>query len=199
MARPRRPHPRLSILIPTLLARRRTLDALLSVLEPQRRDGIEVLVSADSGQMSIGQKRNGLLMHARGDFVAFIDDDDMVPSDYVDRVLHALEGDPDCASLIGRIVFSDGYSRPFIHSLRYDRWIDDHRAKVYYRPPNHLNAIRRAYAVQVGFPSISLGEDRYFSMAIVPFLRRESWIDGELYEYRCRRTFEETHGSDVAR
>jgi glycosyltransferase involved in cell wall biosynthesis len=199
MAGPRRPTPRLSILIPTLVARRRSLDELLAILEPQAHEGVEVLVSADSGQMSIGQKRNGLLRQARGDFVAFVDDDDRVPGDYADRLLRALESEPDCASLTGRIVFADGYSRPFVHSLRYDRWIDDHRRKIYYRPPNHLNAIRRGLALRVGFPPISFGEDRYFSMGMVRLLRREAWVDGVLYEYRCRQTFEETHGPSVAR
>ena len=150
--------------------------------------------------MSIGQKRNMLLGQSHGEYVSFVDDDDSVPDDYVDRILKAISiGYPDCTSLTGRIVFSDGYSRPFVHSLRHESWIDDHQGKVYYRPPNHLNAIRRDLAVQVGFPQINLGEDRYFSHNIRPFLKKEAWIDGELYEYRCRKTFEETHNNQVAR
>jgi GT2 family glycosyltransferase len=160
---------------------------------------VEVLSMADDRQMSIGQKRNMLLTQSVGEYVAFVDDDDMVSPDYVEKVLKALSRNPDCSSLTGQIVFSDGYSRPFVHSLRYDRWIDDHQNKVYYRPPNHLNAVRRSIAVQVGFPSWNSGEDRVFSMGIKPFLKKEEWIDGVIYNYKCSKTFEETHHNQVQR
>ena len=194
-----KPSVKLSILIPSLADRKSSLEQLHACLNPQKNDEVEFIVVSDRGQMSIGQKRNMLLSQSRGQYVAFVDDDDMVPTDYVSRILKALESNPDCTSLTGKIVFSDGYSRPFIHSLRYDRWIDDHEGKVYYRPPNHLNAVRRDIAVKVGFPSWNVGEDRYFSHHIRPMLKREEWIDGTLYEYKCRKTFEETHNNQVNR
>jgi glycosyltransferase involved in cell wall biosynthesis len=190
---------RLSVLIPSLANRKDSLEQLHACLNPQKTDEVEFIVVSDHGQMSIGQKRNMLLSQSRGQYVAFVDDDDVVPADYVSRILKALESNPDCTSLTGRITFSDGYSRPFIHSLRYDRWIDDHEGKVYYRPPNHLNAIRRDLAIKVGFPSWNSGEDRYFSHHIRPMLQREEWIEGTLYEYKCRKTFEETHNNQVKR
>lgn len=197
---PWRPTHKFSVLIPSLNDRTVKLQQLMGALQPQKRENVEFLVLSDSGQMSIGQKRNMLLNQSKGEYVAFVDDDDMVPPDYVERILAALaKGNPDCTSLTGRIVFSDGYSRPFIHSLRYESWIDDHDNKVYYRPPNHLNAVRREFAVQVGFPPVNMGEDRHFSHNIRPLLKKEAWIDGELYEYRCRKTFEETHNNQVKR
>lgn len=197
--KPWRPTHKLSILIPALHNRKEKFDKLMVTLQAQKKENVEFLVMADAGQMSIGQKRNMLLMQSHGEYVSFVDDDDMVPSDYVQRLLKALVSNPDCTSLTGRIVFSDGYSRPFVHSLRHSRWVDDHEKKVYYRPPNHLNAIRRDLAVQVGFPQINLGEDRYFSTNILPLLKKEAWVDGEIYEYRCRKTFEETHNNQVKR
>ena len=190
---------KLSVLIPSLSSRKESLEQLHACLNPQKTDQVEFIVVSDSGQMSIGQKRNMLLSQSRGQYVAFVDDDDMVPPDYVARILKALESNPDCTSLTGKIVFSDGYSRPFIHSLRYDKWVDDHEGKVYYRPPNHLNAVRRDLALKVGFPSWNSGEDRYFSHHIRPLLKREEWIEGTLYEYKCRKTFEETHNNQVKR
>lgn len=149
--------------------------------------------------MSIGQKRNMLLMQSSGEYVSFVDDDDMVSTDYIEKVVNAVSKNPDCASLTGVIVFSDGYSRPFIHSLRYESWIDDHQGKVYYRPPNHLNAVRRDIATKVGFPSWNNGEDRAFSMGIKPMLKKEQWIEGVIYNYKCSKTFEETHNHQVTR
>jgi cellulose synthase/poly-beta-1,6-N-acetylglucosamine synthase-like glycosyltransferase len=195
-----RPMHKLSILIPSLEERKPKLEQLKAELASQiGKRNVEVLSLSDNRQMTIGQKRNMLLTQSTGEYVSFVDDDDMVSPDYIEKVLNALTKNPDCSSLTGEIVFSDGYSRPFIHSLRYDRWIDDHEGKVYYRPPNHLNAVRRAIAAQVGFPPWNSGEDRSFSMGIRHFLNKEEWIEGVIYNYRCSKTFEETHNNQVVR
>jgi glycosyltransferase involved in cell wall biosynthesis len=197
---PWRPTHKLSILIPSLIERKTSLDQLTQELDRQiGKRSVQVLHLSDDRQMSIGQKRNMLLMQSTGEYVSFVDDDDLVSSDYIEKTLAALSKNPDCSSLTGQIVFSDGYSRPFIHSLKYEKWIDDHEGKVYYRPPNHLNAVKRQFAIQVGFPSINSGEDRWFSIGIKPYLKKEEWIDGIIYNYRCRKTFEETHNNKVTR
>ena len=197
---PWRPTHKLSILIPSLNERQKALGELRAELDRQvGKRSVQVVHLADDRQMSIGQKRNMLLTQSAGEYVTFVDDDDMVSPDYVEKVLGALSKNPDCSSLTGQIVFSDGYARPFIHSLRYDKWVDDHEGKVYYRPPNHLNAVRRDVAVMVGFPAWNSGEDRAFSMGIRQHLKREEWIDGVIYNYRCSKTFEETHNHQVAR
>jgi len=195
-----RPMHKLSILIPSLEERKPKFEQLKAELANQMgKRNVEVLSLSDNRQMSIGQKRNMLLTQSTGEYVSFVDDDDMVSPDYIEKILNALTKNPDCSSLTGEIVFSDGYSRPFIHSLRYTQWIDDHEGKVYYRPPNHLNAVRRAIAVQVGFPPWNSGEDRSFSMGIRHFLKKEEWIEGVIYNYKCSKTFEETHNNQVAR
>lgn len=197
---PWQPTHKLSILIPSLNERQDKLVHLKEELDRQiGKRNVQVLSVSDNRQMSIGQKRNMLLTQSTGEYVSFVDDDDTVSIDYIDKTLNALIKNPDCSSLTGQVVFSDGYSRPFIHSLRYDRWIDDHKGKVYYRPPNHLNAVRRSIAVAVGFPSINSGEDRVFSMGIRQHLKTEEWIDGIIYNYICRKTFEETHNHQVVR
>jgi len=195
-----RPTHKLSVLIPSLNERSAKLENLKSELNRQiDKKSVQVIAVTDDRQLSIGQKRNMLLNQSSGEYVVFIDDDDMISKDYIEKVLNAVKTNPSCSSLTGRIMFSDGYSRPFIHSLKYDRWIDDHEGKVYYRPPNHLNAIKRDIAKTVGFPSVNLGEDRYFSMGIRNLLKKEEWIDGVIYQYMCSKTFEETHNNQVAR
>jgi hypothetical protein len=39
----------------------------------------------------------------------------------------------------------------------------------------------------------------FVKIHIRPMLKREEWIDGTLYEYKCRKTFEETHNNQVNR
>jgi len=53
--------------------------------------------------------------------------------------------------------------------------------------------------LQVKFPPLNSGEDRAFSHNIRPFLKTEEWIEGVIYNYVCRKTFEETHNNQVAR
>lgn len=192
--------PLLSVLIPSLNERSEMLEKLKSELHHQIGDrDVEVVHVSDDRQMSIGQKRMMLLTLAKGEYVTYVDDDDWIPENYIDRILIALEKKPDCCSMTGRITFSDGYSRPFIHSLRYDKWIDDHENKVYYRPPNHLNVVRKDLALKAGFPMINSGEDRVYSARLFPLLNKEEWIEGVLYEYKCKTTFEEAHRFQVKR
>jgi len=66
---------------------------LYSLLETQavaRMSDIELLVLLDNKRRPVGAKRNALLDAARGEYVSFIDDDDMVAPDYVRRIHDAL-------------------------------------------------------------------------------------------------------------
>ena len=57
-----------SILVCSVEKRKHFLDRLKSILEPQLTDEVELLVDLDSGQKTIGQKRNDLLEKAQGDY-----------------------------------------------------------------------------------------------------------------------------------
>jgi hypothetical protein len=180
-----------SILILSLYKRKDYLDRLKSYLEPQLSDSIEVLYNIDGGEKSVGQKRNELLEEATGDYIAFVDDDDIISNDYVSKILKALKTEPDVIG-IHLLHKEDGILRGLTyHSLKYDHWWDevnkDNPAlKNYYRNPNHLNPIKREYAIQVGFPQINVGEDRWYSENILKFLKTEEYIESPIYEYLVR-------------
>jgi cellulose synthase/poly-beta-1,6-N-acetylglucosamine synthase-like glycosyltransferase len=173
---------RLSILICSLESRAEKLERLMDALTPQLTIEVEVLTHVDKGEASIGKKRNELMEAALGDYVAFVDDDDMVSEDYVEKVLIALDDDPDCASLTGIIYLANGTSSIFDHSVEHQEWSRGSDG-VYYRSPNHLNAIRRSIASKVVFEDINFGEDKRFSDKVRPFLRKETRIPGEIYYY----------------
>jgi glycosyltransferase involved in cell wall biosynthesis len=142
---------RLSILICSLNSRAHLLKRLRAVLDPQLTDEVEVIVNVDDGQLSIGDKRNALLKEATGDYIAFIDDDDMVRTTYVPNILTAILTDPDCVGIEGIMTTNGSTSgRLFIHSLRYHIWFEDNG--VYYRNPNHLSPVKRELALKTGFP-----------------------------------------------
>ncbi len=186
----------LSLLIPTLDARRELFVALSAALSEQVREGgwdceVEILSLSDSGEHSVGSKRNQLIARASGLFVAFIDDDDTVSADYVSRICTAIRENPDidCIGIRGEITFRGRRPREFVHSLRYR----DYRSAghTYFRPPYHLNPIRREIAARYRFPDVSYSEDIAWAMQMQRdgALRKEVFLDAVLYHYRSRRAW----------
>lgn len=181
---------KLSILICSIKGRERELERLLDLLELQTTNDVEILVEVDNKKITIGEKRNILLKRARGDYVTFVDDDDKVSSDYIFKILGAIETSPDCCGIEGEIDHMQGRRRQryrctqkFIHSRKYTKWYEQN--KIYYRCPNHLNPIRRELAGQIMFPEKSQGEDKIFSMLILSLLKTEVFIEGIIYYYKA--------------
>ena len=172
---------RLSLLIPTLNNRSKLCERLTSKIIDQLTTEVEMMLLPDNGEKTIGEKRNALLDAAIGDYVAFIDDDDMISDDYIEQVMTALEGNPDCASLNGFIYTPEGKKRLFTHSIKHDGWYT--KDDVDFRTPNHINAIRRELAVMVGFPELNHGEDHQFSKEIRKYLTTEGEAPGVIYHY----------------
>jgi glycosyltransferase involved in cell wall biosynthesis len=83
---------KLSILTPTIPGRESQLAALQSKIRTQPgSDHIEHLVLCDNRKRSIGAKRQALLDIARGDYIAFVDDDDDISDDYVAEIINATQ------------------------------------------------------------------------------------------------------------
>lgn len=188
---------KLSILIPSIKCREDLLERLMGVLFEQwhmNKANVELLTMVDDGEKSIGQKRQELLEQATGDYVCFIDDDDLVPEDYVEATLKALETEPDC---VGWKMDRRMNGRPDsiqIHSLKFKEW-GKFKDGTHYRTPNHLNPIRRELALQVGFKDLNAGEDKDYSDRIRPLLKTEVFLDRIMYTYlfRCIRIHEVTN------
>ena len=174
----------LSILVCHVIERKFFLDDLLNMIKPQLVPGVEIIVDP-AKYASIGAKRNSLLEKAKGEYVAYVDDDDLVSRTYVQKILDAVKDGPDCASLRGYLVHDEELLGVFEHSLKYDRWENDLKGYVKWtRPPNHLNAIKTSIARSVGFPDKDRGEDQDFSDRVRPLLHTEgSTGDDPIYQY----------------
>lgn len=180
------PDIRLSILICSVKQRQDLLKRLLESLQKQKTPEIEILTEVDDGNIKIGKKRNMLLEKAKGDYLCFIDDDDLVSEDYVKKILSAIHNNPDCCSLEGIYTVDGKNPTRFIHSVDYNKWetVTENGETVYLRCPNHLNAVKRELAVIVGFKDeLSQGEDRDYSERLLPLLKTESKINGSIYKY----------------
>jgi glycosyltransferase involved in cell wall biosynthesis len=173
---------KLSILICTLPEREDKLRRIFGLLLGQIPSEIVGITFDDSVDITIGEKRNNLIKNAGGEYVCFVDDDDLVSKDYVSKILEAIETKPDCVGIQGIMLSNGNCPRRFFHTIEVDCWYTNRFE--YYRTPNHLNPIRREIAMKVPFNQYSnFGEDREFSIAIKPFLKSEVMIDGPVYYY----------------
>lgn len=184
----------LSLLICSTPERAPMLRRLVAWLRAQIRGfncahAVEIVVDDSGTAVSIGEKRQRLLSRAVGEYVAFIDDDDWVAYDYVERVLRAVVGGgPDCASLVGLMTTDGENPERFEHALKYSKW--ETVNGVHVRCPNHLNAVRRELALKVGFPSKNFGEDADYSMRLRELLKTEASTGDEplyFYWYRSKK------------
>lgn len=194
--------PLLSVLICSITERAEMLVKLKRSLTEQRlaadeRDDVEVIAYVDDKKLSIGTKRNRLVLNAHGEYVCFVDDDDYVSRSYVPDILTAIRAGgaacgphPDCVGIEGRALRHGKRWVKFRHSIRYDKYHYDKAAGLITRPPNHLNPIRRDIVARgipedMPFPSKDLGEDSEFSRKLRKScaLRTETCVDGPIYFY----------------
>ena len=180
----------LSILTPTLNRRAHLYERVNTELHRQIMAGgytevVELLYSLDDGERSIGDKRNELVHRASGLFVCHVDDDDSIASDYVRLIMTAIVTHPDvdCIGITGIISWNGRNKRAFRHSVACDEYSQDKEG--YYRPPNHLNPVRREIAARFPFPDKSKGEDTDWAMSLVEAdaLRYEAVVERPIYYY----------------
>lgn len=176
-----------SILILTQPSRTEFLKRLLAMLEPQTApfpDQIGIAIRVCDRELSLGENRQKMLEGAAGEYVCFVDDDDLVAPDYVAKILPLLDG----VDYIGfRLsLYNDGRPQsPTFHSLKYPNWFAD--AKGLYRDISHVNPIRRQLAIMCPM-SGARGEDCRWSdaMRAKNVVKTEHFIDEVMYHYYYR-------------
>jgi glycosyltransferase involved in cell wall biosynthesis len=172
---------KLSVLICTIPKRQDKFERLLNLLTAQYVDGVQFL-SDNSEQITIGEKRNHLISRAKGEYICFVDDDDIISVKYISSILDALQSKPDCVGIEGVILCNANCPRKFYHTVEAKGWYTS--GAEYWRTPNHLNPIRTDLVKQIGFnASKSFGEDLEFSKRIKPLLKTEVMVDVPIYYY----------------
>jgi len=181
--------PLLDILICTLESRAKKLLWLRAKLQRQIDEAnlttnVKILWECDNGEMSVGAKRNKLVQRALAEYVVFVDDDDNVRGNYVGQIIQAIGNcEVDCVGIQGQRRAHGKEWKQFIHSIKYGKVCTDNKAL--YRPPNHLNPVRRAIALQFPFPDKDRGEDEDYAaaMAKAGVLKKEHMIGEDIYLY----------------
>ena len=180
----------LSIGICSLKEREESLRQLLEFLGTNTPDiyrgKIEIVVSQDSGEKTVGHKRNEIISSANGRFVCFVDDDDKVSEDYIRLCANAITNveDLDCIGFSGMYYVNGIPKMTFNHANRNAGHYKDENG-IQYRPINHLNPVRTSIARQIGFPEKNFGEDSDYCDVLFSsnLLEKEVVINKVLYHY----------------
>jgi hypothetical protein len=123
-----------------------------------------------------------MLENARGKYICFIDDDDVISDKYLLSFVGMIGKDYDCSDLRG-MYYNGLMKKQFYHSILIDEWKET--IDCYLRCPNHLNMIRKSIAQKVKYKSLRTGEDVDFSLRLKKsnLIKNEFKSDEILYHY----------------
>lgn len=150
---------------------------------------VEILYLGDNKKRTVGEKRNDLISIAKGEYIVFCDDDDIVSDDYVSEIRNACDG----SDIVVFDVMCSVNGGEF-KLVKYDKdySMDKNFAAFYQRIPNHIMCIRRDIALKVMFRQITFGEDADYAKRIKRYLITQNRINKVLYYYIFNHKTSET-------
>jgi len=175
----------LSILILTLPTRIDLYSRLIKslnqqVIENNLMHRVQILTLGDTKEISVGEKRNILLNKSIGRYVCFIDDDDVIATNYLSVIMSALNSNADVITFCGDYVENEirtPFSISMVHRGNYNH------TNMFYRLPNHLCPVKREIALSCQFTDKNFGEDSDYAEKINNYLKNEYHIQEKLYFY----------------
>lgn len=102
---------KLSILILSIPSRFNLFQTLSNKILNQigEREDVEMLSIVDNKSLHIHEKRNELLRIARGSHIAFLDDDDDISDDYIEKITSAITNNPEADVVsFNQTIYLDG-------------------------------------------------------------------------------------------
>ena len=148
----------ISILTPTIPGREKKLQALQRRIEKQIGiQAVEHLILSDNRKRSIGAKRQALLDIARGQYIAFVDDDDDIADSYVEELLAAAASGADVITFLQGATYNGQQS-----VVDFQLGQGDHGfvpGGITNRDAWHVNAWRRSRVAHCHFGESNYGED----------------------------------------
>lgn len=188
---------KLSILILSLHERLHLLNDLLKEINNQKYGkSIQVLWLGDDMSMTVGEKRNKLLSIADGEYVCFIDDDDMIHGTYLESIYSALQSNPSVVTFYSQESNAGKPSRIWRFNQDVSVHVREPHEKinglpVLNSPPNHLCVWKKS-KIGWDFPEKNKGEDHSFAQKMYPYSMNAVHIYKVLYFYRYDRNVSRT-------
>jgi len=174
-----------TIMIPTIKGRESKLYSLLETIKEHHQRichslKIEISISFDNREKKIGTKRQELLTNAKGKYISFIDDDDLVTDSYFEDALATIQGEYHVCRLRGQM-----NQFTFTHSI--ENTLDKPMCEgdVFLRPPNHLNILLSDIGKLFTFGNATRGEDLDWCIRLAQgnYLKREYRSDPSRIHY----------------
>lgn len=156
-------------------------------LEKQVKNGaVEILTLIDNKSMTIGEKRQSLLNAARGRWVGFLDDDDMVSDDYVESLTKAMIEKPADVITFDQhcTVNGEEFAVNFKVGNPHEPFVPGSGIPMIKRPPYHMCFWHSKIAKNIQFRQSSYGEDLDWISRMLPYVTSETHIDKMLHYYR---------------
>ncbi len=178
---------KLTVIVMSTTKRKGLLNRIIGVLLPQLTPQVELLVSTTGEQETVGAKRERLKQAACGDFICFVDDDDMISEQYISSILHEIKSNSsiDCVGFMGTLESPNGKICQVSYSLRNKDRIGREN-DTFFCGVGHLTPIRREIAQTVTFGDKDSGEDSDYCKEVMEKLRSEAFINKTLYRYLAR-------------
>ena len=186
---------RLSILIPTLPQRKKMFNILHKNLMAQIEyvhtthpslGQVEILFDSSKkflkGGLSVGAKRDALKCRATGDYLVFIDDDDIVAPNYLESVLRLSESNPDIITFRS-LYKSSTYWGIVDMNLNHSENEQMNDTTIVKRQPFHVCPIRTSIAQQHSFPDINNAEDWGWMVKVLSNCQKQAHSDQILHQY----------------
>lgn len=178
--------PLLTILIPGVPTRFEVGERLIIELERQAKysgyaDNIEILWLVDNFKRTVGAKRQALLDLAQGEYVTFCDDDDLVASNYIIKIMEACREKPDVITFDQSVNWNgDEGTISFGLQHIYGPFFAN---QITYRPPWHMCVWKSEIAKQCKFPDLNWSEDVPWMEQAKPLAKTEIHIPEILHIY----------------
>lgn len=181
----------LSILTAGVPSRLQQIALLSSEINKQIVGGdfsVEHLILIDNKKRSVGEKRDALLRAARGKYVAYVDDDDWITSDYVQSIMDASKDNPDVITFNQDATHNDQHAIvEFRIGNPNEPWVNG--ATRIKRNAWHICAWRHSIAILSHFPATNYGEDWAFAAPLCNIKGlKEIHIPMVLHYYRHSET-----------
>jgi glycosyltransferase involved in cell wall biosynthesis len=145
---------------------------------------VEILLLLDNKARSVGLKRDALVQSSRGEYVAFVDDDDDVDHNYIELILDAASSHPDVIVFDTLVSLNDGPIVRCSHDLDFPN--DQYNPAGFRRGAWQMHAWRGDLARSVHFPDNvhAQAEDWPWCEALGKLARSSVKIPRALYFYR---------------
>lgn len=188
------------LLILSQPSRREFLRQLIEFIEPQiaalglrRCESVEIITSQFDPKYDLGTNRQKLKEQSDAEYINFIDDDDLVAPDYIQKLLPLLDGVDQVGFQVECYQNQNGPQLAY-HSLKYRNWYEDRNGRhgmpgILCRDLSHMTPMRRELSMRTPMEG-GIGEDCRWANRIrdLAIVRTEHYLPEVMYYYLWRGT-----------